>query len=151
MRRATAADYVALADVYRDAVTAMGPAAYTPGQIAGWAGFADEAGFEPWLSEAQVLVLDDDRGPVAFAGLGPGGHVSALYTAPRGGGRGYASSLLQALIALSEARGDRAMHTEASVFSRHRFATAGFRVVANETVARGGSTYLRWRMRRLNQ
>ncbi|MEL7363956.1 MAG: GNAT family N-acetyltransferase [Bacteroidota bacterium] len=143
-RRATPADLPALAALYRDAVHTLGPLAYTPAQVAAWAATADEPRFEAFVLGPETLIVEDETGPIGFAGWRPDGHVASLYVRPDRTRQGLGLRLLTAVIESAQAAGVTRLHSEASVFSRPVFERAGFLVTGTEDIERRGATFTRY-------
>lgn len=146
LRVATEADFPALAALYAASVRAVGPSHYSEVQVRTWASFAEGPAIRRWLREADLLVAEDETGPVGFAGLADDGHVTALYVRPDRMRRGVGGHLLGAVMARAAARGLSPLYTEASAFSRPVFERFGFETVDIETVERSGVRFERYRM-----
>lgn len=150
LRPYASADFEAVALVYRDAVTGLGPQAYDEAQVAVWASFADEASsFRERLERGLTVVAEEDGAPVAFAQLEPRDHVAFLYCAPAWARRGIATSLYAWLELVALQGGEAALTTDASRVSRAFFEKMGFEVVATEVVERSGVKLERFKMRKL--
>lgn len=143
LRVATEGDVPVLAALFRAAVLTCGPSAYAPEQVAAWAATADGSRFKAFILGPRTLVLDDETGPVGFAGWRPDGHVASLYVRPDRMRHGLGRRLLAAVVSEARAAGLRRLHTEASAFSRPVFEQAGFILVGTEVVERGGVAFER--------
>lgn len=147
-RLATEADLPALARVYEDTVRKLGPALYTPEQVAAWAAYAREAeAFRGFVLNARTVVAVSAGRPVGFCGVEPGGRVASLYVDAAHTRQGLGGALLAR--ALDEARaawGLARFHTEASHFSRAVFERRGFVVDEQEVVVRNGVSFHRFKM-----
>jgi putative acetyltransferase len=143
------ADAAALARVYRDSVTELGPQGYDEAQVAVWASFADDlTSFRDRLEGGLTVVAEEDGIPVAFAQLHPEDHVQFLYCAPSHARRGIATALYAWLELFALQRGEAALTTEASRVSRPFFRKMGFEEVGREVVERDGVSLERFPMRK---
>jgi putative acetyltransferase len=137
IREAVEADVPLLAELYAGSVKMLAPGAYTPEQVAAWAGFAEDTeAFRRWALEARTLVMEDDSGILAFCGVEATGHVASLYVRADRARRGIGTQLLQ--IAL-----DPAGASGLPVFKR-----LGFAVVGIEKGACGGAMFERYLVRK---
>jgi len=142
-------DLEAVASVYRDAVTGLGPQGYDAAQVAVWASFAeDRRTFGDRLADGLTVVAEDEEGVAAFGQLHPAGHIEFLYCAPRAARRGFATAIYAWLELQALQSGDFALTTDASRVSRPFFEKMGFDVVEAEYVERSGVTLERFRMRK---
>ena len=88
----------ALAEIYRDAVRALGPAGYTSEQVRAWASFGAEGdAFHSFVLGAHTLVAEEEGSPIGFGGLDPSGRVAFLHVRGDRGRRGVGGSILSAL------------------------------------------------------
>lgn len=149
IRPAIEADRLTFAEVFRDAVRAAGPDAYTPAQVAAWLASADDAAaFGERMLEARPFVAEDETGMTGFATLHPDGYVGMLFVRGDRQRRGIGQALLALVIEAAEAAGLEALHSVASVFSLPVFKRAGFAHYADETVEHNGVVFERYLVRR---
>lgn len=140
-------DLEAVVEIFRRAIRETASADYDRAQIAAWSRFDREA----WTRQraARTTWVARIGGAAAgFADLEADGHLDRLYVHPRYGRCGVARALVAAAEAHAAALGLDGLHTEASLTARPFFEAAGFRVLAEETVARGGQRFRRYRMRK---
>lgn len=150
IRPFTPSDTEALATLYRDAVLGLGPAAYTPEQVAAWASFAeDREAFAELLGKGYTLVAEVAGTPAAFCQLHPDDHVSLLYTGIRFARRGLATAVYGGIEARARERGQTVLTTDASKLSRPFFEKQGFIVQRSEQTIRQGVAITRYQMRKL--
>ena len=154
-RPASARDVPALAALYRDAATRLGPLAYTAGQVAAWASFADDgAGFRKYVLDADTWVAErpGDRVVLGFCGVGLHGddvaEVHSLYVTPLSTRQGIGTAMLARTLQRAEAAGVRRFAAWVTPFSRPVFLRAGF--VLTQTVAApfAGTMFERYRVER---
>lgn len=147
LRKFTANDAEALADVYRDSVRTIGPQAYTQEQVDAWAIYPDEIEeFKSRLSRGLTLVAEVENQIAGFGQLEPDDHVAFLYCAGRYSRKGIGAIICRALEAHALAMGTFPIHTEASRISRPFFEKHGYSVVEVERVIRFGIEFERFRM-----
>lgn len=147
LRPAEAKDIATLAAIYRDTVLVSGPQAYTPTQVAAWAGYADDLpAFASRLANGLVLIAEIDGAAIAFGQLDPDDHLAFLYCLATWSRRGIGGLLYQALEARALARGVPEIHTEASRFSRPFFTKHGYTLRGTERVHRSGVEFERYLM-----
>ncbi|MDB5799978.1 MAG: family N-acetyltransferase [Rhodocyclales bacterium] len=142
-------DVAEIAQLFRDAIRVTAAGAYSPEQLAAWAGSADdEDAFAAALNAGWVRVAVDDVGIVGFAQINMPGHIAMLYTAPRVARRGVATLLLDDMLVLGEAMGATKITVDASIVGRPLFAHFGFVEECEELVERHGISFKRYRMQR---
>ena len=146
LRPAARADVPVLAALYERSVETLAAGRYDAAARRAWAAFAREAAFSDFVLGAETFVAVRDGAVAGFAGLAAGGHVASLYVAPEAAGRGVGRHLLEAVLARARAAGYERVTTDASAVARPVFERAGFRVVSEEHVERGGVTLVRYRM-----
>lgn len=149
-RPATDADLPRLSEIYIDAVTNIGPVAYTPGQIKAWASWPsvhpDE--FHSRVSAGSCWVADCDGEIGAFAVFVPPDHLDFLYTRGKYARQGLATQLHQHLEGIATDTGAPQLRTEASYLSRPAFTKFGYHVESIERVERYDQTFTRFNMRK---
>lgn len=150
LRPADAADLDSLAAIYRDAVTTLGPTAYSPDQVEVWRRWpADEpAEFRRRVLGGHCWLAAVDGEPAAFATYTTPDHLDFLYTRGNFARRGLATRLHHQLESIARDESAVVLRTEASLISRPVFQRLGYEVNATETVNRGGQAYQRFRMRK---
>jgi putative acetyltransferase len=124
-----ASDAGAVADLTLAAIRAIGPRAYSPAQVAVWAG--RHPGPERFLDRVakgdRILVaVDAGDVPVAYALTEPNGHLDMLYCHPDHAGRGLGLALLEAAEAEAREGGLTHLFTEVSELARPVFERAGY-------------------------
>lgn len=122
-----------MAQLYYDAVHALGRRAYSSAQVAAWA----PAPLKPIDvlnraadGRATFVATDADDRAVAYVDLETDGHIDHLYCHPDYAGQGVASRLLETVIEHAVERGLAALHVEASELARPVFERHGFAVIA---------------------
>jgi putative acetyltransferase len=139
-----AADLPRLAVIYRSAIRTLGPAHYTPEQVAMWSAFADDtAGFATWFASGTAIVAEGASTVDGFGILQPSGRLAALFVAPEAVRRGIGSALTSWMLSEARRLGLERVTTEASAFSEPLFRRMGFRSTGQETVTRGGVVFER--------
>ena len=134
-----------LSNLYRRSVEGLGARAYSPEQIAVWAGLA------PSADRLTTLMADGRRRRVAelggeiagFADIEADGHVHFLYADPQTG-RGVGSALLRDAEAIARTTGATRLHAEASEVARPVFEKAGYRVVERRDFEVDGVAIHNW-------
>lgn len=147
LRPYTAADAGALANIYRDAVLALGITAYSTEQVKVWASFAeDSSAFTAFLAHGHTVVAEIEGEPAAFCQRHPADHIALLYTAPRFARRGLATAAYRAIESHARAEGRSILTTDASKLSRPFFEREGFTVRRTEQTCRQGVYFERYQM-----
>ncbi|MFG5120941.1 GNAT family N-acetyltransferase [Methylorubrum sp. POS3] len=141
------ADLPAVADIFVRAIRETASADYDPAQIAAWSRF-DPAAWIRQRAARTTWVARIEAVPAGFADLEPDGHLDHLYVHPGFVRRGVGRCLISALEAHAVTSGLSALYTEASLTARPFFEAVGFRILAEETVARSGQHFRRYRMRK---
>ncbi len=149
LRPYAAADRIAVAAIYRQAIRHLGRQHYTRDQVRAWAGHADdESTFSRWLDDASTTVaIDPELGVVGFGGIDAHGRITSVFVSPSVMRRGVASTILDALLQQARASGFEQLTTEASEFSRPLFERFGFRVTGIEKLVFRGVDFSRYTMR----
>jgi putative acetyltransferase len=140
-------DNPVLARLFSETVRAINSADYSPEQIEVWA--ARPPDIERWRAEAPgriVLVAEHDSEIAGFATFEPSGHLDHLYVHHRFQRRGIAAALLREVEERVASLGIRRIFTDASITARAFFERSGFFVVAPQTVALQGVSFLNYRM-----
>lgn len=139
------------------AITQSAARHYSPDQVAAWAGRRTVEGHRRMVQSTHMLVaVLGDEEIVGFSslalepldGLVPG-EIDQLFVDPDHGGRGIASSLLQALHMVAENSQLSELVTHASWRAVPVFEAAGFQRVEVESVSLDGQVLTRVRMRRV--
>lgn len=150
LRRATAADVLPLAALYRDTALALGPQVYTPAQVAAWARSTDDAErFARYILDATTWIADDEAGPAGFCGVavhGCVGEVHSLYVRAALTRQGLGSRLLAHALAQARAAGARRFEAWATPFSKPVFERAGFQLERIVAEPYQGVVFERFRM-----
>ncbi len=147
LRRASAADAPALAELIRSTIRELGPRAYSAEQVAVWSLFpADFDAFCRDLDEGIGLVLETEERLAALSLLHPLDHIALLYTAAPFAGRGFATRLIAATELEARRLGASRLSTEASHLARPVFARCGFSIVRSEYVFRHNVPFKRFVM-----
>ncbi|NMM01066.1 GNAT family N-acetyltransferase [Paraburkholderia sp. RP-4-7] len=142
-------DTAALAQLFRAAVGQLAAADYDASARAAWVSAADdEQAFATRLARGLTLVALCEGQPAGFAQLYPADHVEMLYVAPGYARQGLAAGLLARLEAVARLGGATALSADVSLSARRSFESAGFQMLAAETVRRNGVSLARFRMRK---
>ena len=124
-------DVPRLAEIFREAVAAIGPADYSAAQVAAWLRRVPSAeGLAEGLGDGRrVWVLADQAGcAFAFIDLEPDGHIDLLYASPAIAGTGAVAGLLAHLEAHARDAGMVRLYAEASAAARRFFLKQGYAV-----------------------
>ena len=146
IRRASPADFAALAGVFHAAVR-EGAGQYTDAQRAAWSP-APRPG-EVWaahLGAQAVWLAETDGRPLGFLTLTDQGYVDLAYILAEAQGQGLFRRLYEALENEARRLGIRRLWTDASLHAKGPFEAMGFGVTQAETVERGGEQLKRFRM-----
>jgi putative acetyltransferase len=152
-RLAAVADVPALAALYREAALMLGPAVYTPEQVAAWARSTDDAeAFSRYILDARTWI--DDNGavsgePRAFCGIGVHGataEVHSLYVRAALTRQGIGGALLRHAMAEARMRGARRFEAWATPLSKPLFERAGLALLRMVAEPYQGVVFERYRM-----
>jgi putative acetyltransferase len=144
---AQARDAAALATLFRASVMTLSAAHYDAAQRAAWASSADDVvSFGARLARGTALVAVHGEERVAFGQLWPVDHVEMLYVAPGWARRGLATALLARLENVAREQGASVLRADASALARPIFERAGFSLVSEQTVRRGGVSLPRFQL-----
>jgi putative acetyltransferase len=145
-----AGDNSVLARLFTETVHAVNAADYSPEQVEVWAG--DPPDVERWLGRVGgriAFVAEHDSEIVGFATFEPNGHLDHLYVHHRFQRQGVASALFRRIEEEAVSRGVERVFTEASITAHPFFEHSGFRVIAPQTVAIKGISFLNYRMEKI--
>ncbi len=133
-------DAAALAELYRRSVAYYGPRAYSPAQVAAWAGGISAERIAACCGDGRhvAVAVGPDGIVLGWGDLEQDGHVDFLYCAPEAGGRGVGSALCHALETHGRTTGTARLHVEASELARPLFERRGFTLLRrNDLVVNG--------------
>ncbi|MEW9853943.1 GNAT family N-acetyltransferase [Novosphingobium sp. M1R2S20] len=124
-------DQHALRNIHLSSITRVGPLAYSPAQVAAWAGRIRDT--EEWLEwhrfgDRITVSVASDGQPVAFALLEADGHLDMLYCHPDHLRQGHALRLVEEASAFARSVGLSMLYTEASELARPVFEAGGYKV-----------------------
>jgi putative acetyltransferase len=147
IRKYAPRDAERLASVYRDAVSSLGPQAYSPRQIAVWAAYPEDIEeFRDRLGRGQTLVAEVAGEITAFGQLDPADHIAFLYCRGDQSRKGIGSAIYRALEQFAFSQGTSNLDTDASRISRPFFEKHGYCVSHIEHVVRYGVDFERFKM-----
>jgi putative acetyltransferase len=146
-RRANAADVPALAALYAQCASQLGPQAYSAQQVAAWRSFGqDTPAFRDYVLQAVTWMAEDAQGPRGFCGIGAGGEVHSLYVRAEATRQGLGQTLLAHALGQARAQGLQHFEAWATPFSLPVFRRAGFELAAVEQGLFEGVMFERYRM-----
>lgn len=121
------ADAAALADIFREAIWVLAEEEYSEDQRAAWIGSVeDEEAFANRLAEQLTIVALDAGEPAAFISLRDNSQIDLLYVHPGFAREGAATTLMDAIIKIAQARGAHELTAEVSDNARAFFEKFGF-------------------------
>ncbi len=133
-----------LAEIFRLAVTHIGPQAYTPQQVVAWAaGAGDPQSFGRRLSQGSCLILEKATKAIAFGQFIPPDDLAMLYCHPSFARLGYATRLCEELEFIASKNRTSTLYTKASELSRPLFQKQGYKTIDQETVTLAGVAFKR--------
>lgn len=166
------ADILVVIDIFRASVRLVARRNYTQDQVMAWApDEIDPAAWtkrydtrQAWVADAVAVDLGAAAqggatrgaadpgdavarsGIVGFIELEGRDHLDMLYVHPAHQRQGVATALLEHLELAARGLGARRLRTEASITARPFFERRGFRLVAEQTVAVRGQSFINYRM-----
>jgi putative acetyltransferase len=144
LRNATTEDVQQLAHLFATTVRTLGPAFYSPLQIAAWAAATeDTVRFHAWILDAETLVAERENQILGFCGLGADGHITGLYVDAAWTRKGIGTRLLGAVLERANERKLNRCYAEANPFSLPVFERSGFEQTGTEAVERHGQLFRR--------
>jgi putative acetyltransferase len=142
-----AEDVADLIVAFRDAARNAAPRDYTESQVSAWApDLIDPAAFARRCADKSTWVAEYEQRVAGFSDIEPEGHIDMLFVHPDFQRRGVARALLEHIERHAQARGMDRLYTEASITARPVFESAGFHVLAAQTVSIRGATMTNYRM-----
>lgn len=127
-----APDATSMSDIYRRAVTELGPRAYSPEQVDVWASLGPSPQrFAELMNDGRCcLVAVNDRDQViAFGDIARDGHIGFLYASPDIAGTGVVAQLYDALENAAKAQNIAKLYCEASELAKSFLLKHGFSVI----------------------
>ena len=143
----TEADAAASYAVYVEAVRNGTSALYDAAQRLAWV--PDEAMEDWWLprlANDSAWVAEDATAMTGVIALRPDGYLDLFFVVPHARGDGTAAALYDTLLAEARATGLASLTAHASDYLKPFLERRGWRVIAEENVARNGATLRRWEM-----
>jgi L-amino acid N-acyltransferase YncA len=122
----------------------LGPAAYTPAQVAAWKSFAGQSGFRDFILGVNTYVAVIGAEVVGFCGIADDGHVASVYVRPDRCGQGMGRKLLRWVLVRHPGPTSGRYYAEASAFSLSLFERCGFRQIGSEQTIRDGVAFERF-------
>ncbi len=141
------ADVPAVIEIFRASVRTVARRDYTQDQVMAWA--PDEIDSATWTKRyetRQAWVAQVESEVVGFIELESQDHLDMLYVHPAHQRKGVATALLEHLELAALGRGARRLRTEASITARPFFERHGFQLIAEQTVAVRGQSFVNYRM-----
>ncbi len=128
-----------IADLFHDAIHAIGSEYYLPEQLEAWAPTPpDYAHWQRRLDMKQPFVAEMEQKIVGFIELDPDGHIDCMYTHKDYQRQGIAGQLYEHLKTVAAQQGIECLYVEASKLAKLFFATRGFYVVKENVIERRG-------------
>jgi putative acetyltransferase len=131
IRPYVSSEAVALTELFRNSVRAIGPRDYSAQQVAAWADRVSAERLDARLLDGRLTLVaeGEDGRRLAFGDLEADGHIDFLYASPDAAGKGVVTALYGALETQARAQGMTRLYTEASEAARRFFLKHGFAVV----------------------
>ncbi|WP_300380009.1 GNAT family N-acetyltransferase [Henriciella sp.] len=142
-------DAVRLEEIFRQAVSAIGPQHYSEEQVSAWSGPRVNAErLDAMYSDgrATFIAVDGTEKVVAFSDMEPDGHIDMLYCDPAFARQGYATALVRATEMEARRQTLRRLFTEASEAAKPVFARMGFEVRYRRDIEVDGVAIHNWAM-----
>ena len=128
-----------IADLFHDAIHAIGPEYYLPELLEAWAPTPpDYVHWQRRLDMKQPFVAQIGQKIVGFIELDPDGHIDCMYTHKDYQRQGIAGQLYEHLKTMAVQKGIQRLDVEASKLAKPFFETRGFQVVKENVIERRG-------------
>lgn len=147
IRNYESSDAREIADLFHDAIHAIGTEYYSHEQVEAWA--PTPPNYSHWqhrLDIKQPFVAEMDRKIVGFIELDHDGHIDCMYTHKDYQRQGIAGRLYEHLKTIAGQKGITRLYVEASKLAMPFFAARGFRLVKENTVERRGQQLVNYSM-----
>lgn len=144
------ADTPELIDLFREAVHTINIQHYSAEQVAAWA--PAEIDLQQWqksLSNNKAFVAQIDAKIVGFADMTPEGHLDRLYVHKDYQGRWISLNLFRAIEKAARQLGLAKITTDCSITAKKPAERIGFVVMKEQTVEKGGQTFINYAMEKL--
>jgi putative acetyltransferase len=150
IRPCHADDIDLLIDIFRASVRESARRDYTEQQILAWApAEIDRAAWAGRYERRPAWLAEIEGRPVGFGDLEADGHLDMLYVHPAYQGRGAASALLTEVERAAHLQDIDCLHTYASITARPFFERRGFKLIAQQTVAVRGQSFVNYLMEKV--
>ncbi len=136
-----------IADLFHDAIHAIGNEHYSREQVEAWAPTPPD--YQHWqrrLDRKQPFVAEMDQKIVGFIELDPDGHIDCMYTHKDYQRQGIAGQLYEYLKTIAHQQGIERLYVEASKLAKPFFEARGFRLVKENTIERRGQRLINYSM-----
>ncbi len=128
-----------IADLFHDAIHAIGPEYYSPEQLEAWAPTPPD--YDRWkrrLDMKQLYVATMGQKIVGFIELDPDGYIDWMFTHKDYQRQGIAGQLYDHLRTMAVQKGIQRLYVEASKLAKPFFEARGFHVVKENCIERLG-------------
>ncbi len=139
IRHYAASDSREIADLFHDAIHAISPGVYSPGQLEAWAPTPPD--YESWaarLERSRPFVAMIDNCIVGFIELQADGHIDCLYVHSQHQRQGIAAALFAYASKVAIQHGHTTLSVDASIVAKPFFEQRGFVQTAENSVERNG-------------
>ena len=149
IRRATAADAPALAELYRGTIHAVNSRDYNAEQVAVWAGRSQRLdSLLKRIEEQYFLVAEEDGLLTGFGSITATGFLDMLFVHKDHQGQGIANALVDMLESYAVRNDALLLSADVSITARPFFEKKGFEVVQEQQVEVDGVLLTNFKMRK---
>lgn len=141
-------DAKALADIFYNTVHKVNIQHYSLEQVGVWAP-EDSLNATQWtekFKKTKPLIAVVDELIVGFAELEPDGHIDCFYCHDAWIGQGVGSALMRAIYEKAKSWNVKCLFADVSITAKPFFERQGFKVIQEQTVAKGHVEFVNYRM-----
>ncbi len=136
-----------IADLFHDAIHAIGPEHYSPEQLEAWAPTPPDYGhWQRRLDMKRPFVAELGGNIVGFIELESDGHIDCMYTHKDHQRQGVAGQLYEHLKAVAAQQGMERLYVEASKLAKPFFEARGFDLIEEHVIERRGQHLINFSM-----